>query len=88
MIDDIKKKIDEAMAKKPEDMTAHDLIMAVNTTVPLLRLEALKMAYETAYKCEVNSVDDWRRKSDEEKAQLLDDVFFLAARNHQFIIGE
>lgn len=53
----------------------------------MLRVEALKLAYETAYKLRILDANEWKDFKNQQKMELYDNIFELAEENFNFIMG-
>lgn len=85
MSDEIKAKVDVGFVR-PQP-SAEIIGQAVVRQSKEMRLEALKLAYEVAFRQDIFSRRDWDGKSFEEQVEAYKQVFELADINYQFIVS-
>lgn len=81
-------KVDVGFAKPTlQEIYKHKETPPFPNELPFLRLEALKLAYEVAYKQDIFNAREWANKSLDDQVDSYKQVFELAAINYQFIMS-
>jgi hypothetical protein len=103
MDEELKKKIDEGYDLPPKQFKTIDGIAAEigldsetfhcdagAHTIGLggLRLQCLKLAYESIYKLDASTPTEWARLTDDQKKAVLEGLFALADKNWEWLNKE
>lgn len=74
MNEEIRNKIEEGLKPKNNDDRHH-----------AMKLECLKLAYESIYKLDAGNPIEWARKTSLEKKEVVEGLFALADKNWEWV---